>query len=157
MILPNATADGLAFNASVDASPVPERVNIVGDPGALLAKLMLPLAVPVAVGANSTEKLLLWFAARVTGSDNPDMLNAAPEIFAAVMEREVLPLFIKVTVSVAFPPTDTSPKLSEAGDTDKLGAVPVPDSATETVPSVALLVTCNVALRLPLCCGVNWT
>lgn len=57
--LPNATADGLAFNASVDASPFPESANVAGDPGALLTKLMLPLAFPVAVGANETEKLLL--------------------------------------------------------------------------------------------------
>jgi hypothetical protein len=50
--LPNATLEGLALSAAPDASPVPDRVNVIGDPGALLAKLMLPLALPPAVGAN---------------------------------------------------------------------------------------------------------
>ncbi len=50
--LPNAMLDGLAFNAVPDDSAVPDRVNVVGDPGALLTKLMLPLELPPAVGAN---------------------------------------------------------------------------------------------------------
>lgn len=76
--------------------------------------------------------------------------------FAAVIDREVLPVFVNVTVSVEFPPTETSPKLRGEGDTAKPASVPIPESVTETVPSDALLVTCIVALRLPLCCGANW-
>lgn len=155
--MPNATAAGLALRALPDALPVPDSANVVGDPAALLTKLMLPLALPAAVGANSTEKLVLWFAGSVSGIDNPDMLNAAPERFAAVIARDVFPVFVNVTFCAELPPTDTLPNVSGLGETDRPAVVPTPESATETVPSVALLVICNVALRLPPCCGANWT
>lgn len=154
--LPNATLDGLALNAAPDASPVPDRVSVVGDPEALLTKLMLPLALPPAVGANCTEKVLLWLAASVKGVDSPDMLNAEPERLALVIVSEALPLLVNVTLWVEFPPTETVPNANVAGETDKPGAVPVPARATETVPFVALLVTDKVPLRLPACCGANW-
>lgn len=153
---PNATEEGLAFSADPAVSPFPDKDKTVGDPGALLTKLTLPFALPPAVGANCTEKLLLWFEARVKGSVRPDMLNAAPERLAAVMVNGPFPEFVTVALSVALPPTETLPNASVPGDSVNPGSVPVPSSVTETVASDALLVTSMVALRLPACSGANW-
>jgi hypothetical protein len=49
--LPKATVDGLAVNAAPD-SPVPERLIVVGEPGALLMNVTPPITFPSAVGAN---------------------------------------------------------------------------------------------------------
>jgi hypothetical protein len=95
-------------------------------------------------------------AASVKGVDSPDILNAEPERLALVIVSDALPLLVSVTLSVAFPPTETVPNASVAGETDKPAAVPVPVSATETVPFEALLATDKVPLRLPACCGANW-
>jgi hypothetical protein len=153
---PNAIAEGLAFSAEPAVSPLPVKDKTVGDPGALLTKLMLPLALPPVVGANWTRKLVLWFAVSVKGRVSPDILNAAPERLAAVIVSGPFPEFMTVAFSVAVPPTETLPKARVPGDRVKPGSVPVPSNATETVASDALLVTSMVALRFPACWGANW-
>jgi hypothetical protein len=92
---------------------------------------------------------------RFNGVDSPDMLNADPERFAAEIVKGAFPVFSSVTFSLAVPPTETSPNASVAGDKERVGAMPVPVSVTETVLSVALLATDNVALTLPACWGAN--
>lgn len=49
--LPKATADGLAVSAAPD-SPVPDRLIVIGEPGALLTNVIPPITFPSAVGAN---------------------------------------------------------------------------------------------------------
>lgn len=56
--LPNETLAGLASSVAVPATPVPERVRVCGELGALSVKLMLPCAAPAAVGANCAEKVM---------------------------------------------------------------------------------------------------
>jgi hypothetical protein len=49
--LPKASVEGLAVSVA-PASPVPERVMVIGEPGALLTKVMPPITFPSAFGAN---------------------------------------------------------------------------------------------------------
>jgi hypothetical protein len=62
--------------------PFPDKVWLNGVFSALLVKAILPLALPVAAGANATLKLTFCPAARVSGSDSPLRLNPAPETAA---------------------------------------------------------------------------
>lgn len=56
--LPNDTLAGLAPSVALVATPVPVRVRVCGELGALSVKLMLPCAAPAAVGANCAEKVM---------------------------------------------------------------------------------------------------
>ena len=62
--------------------PFPDKVWLNGVFSALLVKTIVPLALPVAAGANATLKLTLCPAARVTGIDSPLRLNPVPETTA---------------------------------------------------------------------------
>ncbi|MFZ0640126.1 MAG: hypothetical protein WAN33_11885 [Candidatus Acidiferrales bacterium] len=65
--------------------------------------------------------MLLWFEASVKGMDSPDMLNAGPERLTAVIVSTTFPALVSVTLSVAFPPTDTLPNVRGEGETDNAG------------------------------------
>jgi len=54
--LPKATLVGLAEPSA--CKPVPLNAMVAGDPGALLVMEMVPAALPSAVGANLTEKVV---------------------------------------------------------------------------------------------------
>ena len=56
--LPKSTLAGFAPRVAPPATPVPERVKVCGELGALSVKLMLPCAAPAAVGANCAEKVM---------------------------------------------------------------------------------------------------
>ena len=64
--LPNATLAGLAKPS--DCIPVPLSAIVAGDPDALLAMEMVPVALPSAVGAKATEKVPLAPALIVVGA-----------------------------------------------------------------------------------------
>lgn len=53
--------------------------------------------------------------------DSPDMLNAGPERLTAVIVSTTFPALVSVTLSVAFPPTDTLPNVRGEGETDNAG------------------------------------
>jgi len=72
------TVDVLAFQVSATecctgVTPVPERVTVAGDPVALLAMEILPLAVPATVGSNITDRVRLCEGDSVTGAVPPVM------------------------------------------------------------------------------------
>src|SRR5260370_29891535 len=54
--LPKLRLVGLAPSKNVAATPVPLRARVRGEPGALLLMETLPLALPVAEGANRSEE-----------------------------------------------------------------------------------------------------
>jgi len=66
--------------------------------------LTLPLAAPLAVGANSTVNDVLCPAFKVTGMVRPLRLNPLPLAVAAEMVRAVPPEFVSVPESDFEPP-----------------------------------------------------
>ena len=66
--------DGLPAASVPGVAPVPERATVNGDPEASLAMLNVPLAAPLAVGLNTTLKVVVAPAFKVNGALTPVML-----------------------------------------------------------------------------------
>jgi hypothetical protein len=77
--------------------------------------LMLPLAAPLAVGANSAVNDVLCPAFKVTGTLRPPKLNPLPLAVAAEMVRVVPPELVSVPESDFEVPVCTLPKLKLEG------------------------------------------
>jgi hypothetical protein len=95
----------------------------------------VPELVPEMVGANTTLKVRLCPAFRLTGSTKPLNVNALLDTEACDTVTLVFPLFVRVSVNVLDPPAVRLPKLRIAGE----GAIipfpsargtPEPDRAT---------------------------
>ncbi len=113
-MLPKLRLAGLALRRSV--TPVPESETVVGE--LLLASMateILPVTLPVAVGAKVALKVALWPAVRVRGRESPLMLKPAPVTVASETVRRRVPLFLRVTVLVLLLPTVTFPKARLVG------------------------------------------
>ena len=67
--------------------------------------LTLPLAAPLAVGANSTVNEVLWPAVSVKGKDKPLRLNPVPLAVAAEIVRLVPPVLVSVSDKLVLLPT----------------------------------------------------
>src|SRR5580700_8344093 len=80
--------------------PAPETGKFSGELTASLTMATLPLTVPLAWGANTTLKLVLWPAASVTGSDNPLKVNPAPVTVACEIVVLEVPTLVRVAGSV---------------------------------------------------------
>jgi hypothetical protein len=111
--LPKAALLGVAFNCA--CVPVPLSAMVAGEPGALLAIAMLPVAAPAELGVKRAENEALLPALIVIGMLAPLMLNPVPEGEAAVTVNAALPALVNVTVCVPLLPTDTLPKAMLAG------------------------------------------
>jgi hypothetical protein len=66
---------------------------VSGEFTALLRIVTLPTTLPAAAGANCTVKLVLWLAARVSGTARPVNVKPEPEALACVIVTEVFPEF----------------------------------------------------------------
>jgi hypothetical protein len=110
---PKLTLEGLA--ATWPWIPVPDNVTVAGEPGALLAIEMLPVAAPAAVGAKMAENEALLPALIVIGMLAPLMLNPVPAGVAPVTVKVPVPAFVSVTVCVPLLPTETLPNATLAG------------------------------------------
>lgn len=125
---------------------------------ALLTTARLPLADPPACGVNVTLKVLLWPAARVTGSVNPLRTKPVPEMLACVMLMLEPPELVRVPATVLGLLACTLPKLRLAGEEARAPAVaPVPAIGTVSAPFEASLVTVSALLTGPLDCGLKVT
>ena len=111
--LPKLTLAGLALSAP--CVPVPltgiERVPFV----AVDVIVMLPDAVPVAVGANAVEKLAVAPAAIVWLALSPLALKPDPVVLTWLIVTVVFPEFVSVIVWVPLDPTTTPPKFTLPG------------------------------------------
>ena len=117
--------------------------------------LMLPLAAPLVVGANSTVKDVLCPAFNVTGTVRPLRLKALPLAVAAEMVRAVPPELVRVPESDFELPTCTLPKLKLEGLGESWpGVMPVPDTAIVRLESEVML---TLPLAAPLVVGANST
>ena len=85
----------MADRVPADApEPLRGTVSDGFDPSELMLKL--PLALPLADGANFTVKLAVWPALSVTGSVNPLIENPLPDALAAVILRLDPPELVRV-------------------------------------------------------------
>ena len=74
-------------------TPVPDSDSLVGEFRALLSSEILPVTLPVAVGAKVTLKDVLWPVVSVSGIDGPLMLKPAPATLACEIVRLDVPVF----------------------------------------------------------------
>jgi len=122
LLLPTATVPkfqlvGLAVRMNVAATPVPDRLTTVGEVGALLVIEMLPLALPVAAGANTALNDTLAPAATVCAA-SPCTLKPVPVTVTCEMVRLAVPVFFRLMGCELLLPTTTLPKLTVVGVTE---------------------------------------
>ena len=122
--LPNAAVLGVAANCA--SMPVPLKVIVAGEPGALSVRVMLPIAAPVAVGANCALKDRLSPPVNVFGRDSPLIPKPVPATVARLMVTLEFPLFVSFTLCVPLCPTITFPNVKADGAIVKPACVPVP-------------------------------
>jgi hypothetical protein len=111
--LPKVAVDGVA--AIFGCVPVPLNATDMGEPGALLANEMLPLAPPVEDGVKLAENPTLWPALSVVGVANPETANPEPDIPAEEIVMLPVPEFVRVMDCDPLLPTATLPKLTLVG------------------------------------------
>jgi hypothetical protein len=98
-----------------DCTPVPLTGMESGDPLALLVTVTVPVALPAAVGRNTTLRVAAAEGFKVTGvvipfTEKPVPVTEMLEIFTAAV-----PVFVKTTCLVELEPVATFPKLTEVG------------------------------------------
>ena len=136
---------------------VPDPVSAMasGDPGALLAIEILPVAAPAAVGENFAVKVVVCPAESVAGTDSPVMLNPIPDALPCEIVTLAVPEFVKLMVTDPLAPTSRLPKLMLDGFAVRLPCTPVPVSGIEIVGSLALLVIVMLPEAVPAVVGAN--
>src|SRR6266704_2335884 len=97
-------------------TPAPLRPMPVGELGASLVSVTLPLAVPAACGAKVTVKAIDVPAGRLTGKVSPLRLNPVPVTAACEMVKVAVPALEAVTICEALLPTQIFPKLNAAAE-----------------------------------------
>jgi hypothetical protein len=115
----------------------------------------LPLALPVAEGANSALKVVFCPAASVRGMDKPEMLKPVPEALAAEIVTPAVPELLKVKVCVPLLPTITFPKLKVDGLGESAANMPLPASEATVGELCALLLIETLPDALPDAAGAN--
>jgi len=164
LVLPTASVprfsdDGMAESCPVGAVPMPLRATTVGDVGALLTNDRLPVTLPEAEGIKSMLIVPDPPAAIVIGRDSPTVAKSARVMFAALMERAVLPGFETVSDCLPLLPTLTLPNARLPGSTEICGwsLTPAPESESLTGEVGALLKSVTLLAWLPTVPGVKLT
>ena len=156
--VPNATGEGvrLIWGAGA-AAPVPVRLNVVGDPAALLVKTTLPLTAVVPVGANVTVNELVPPAATFSGVVRPLMVKPVPLMVAWEIVNVALPPLVIVTVFGLLVPSVTVPNATGEGLSEICGATPAPVKGRVFGELLALLVSVTLPEAFPVTVGANFT
>jgi len=119
--------------------PEPESEKEVGEFEALLTSETEPFAVPDAVGANLTFRVVLPPILIVRGADGELTEKPAPVTLIAETDALALPVLLSVIVKVFELPTATEPKLSELAESESVAtgvggaAPPAPVNAIEAL------------------------
>jgi hypothetical protein len=87
------------------AVPVPDKATVSDGFEAFDVRVRFPLALPDALGENTTEKVTLCPAVKVVGKDRPLTENAAEVELAPVTVMLDPPLLVKVSDFVLLFPT----------------------------------------------------
>jgi hypothetical protein len=136
--------------------PVPLKVTVAGEFGALLTIEMLPLALPADVGANLALKVVLSPAPNVSGAVIPVVLKPAPVTVTAEIVAVAEPPFVRVMVCELLVPVATLPNAVLVGDAANCACVPVPLKEIVVGEFGALLTIEMVPLALPADVGANF-
>jgi hypothetical protein len=140
------------------ATPVPETGMFRLGLAPLEVMLTLPLMAPAEVGANRTEKEVLWPAVRVSGNASPLMLTPLPVADAAEIVRLEPPELVRVSVRVFVLPTTTFPKARLVGfGVICPAATPVAESAMLRGEFDASETMATFPLTTPAAVGANLT
>lgn len=113
VMLPKLRLVGLMPRVSVAAVPVPIKLTVLGDVGALLTIEMPPEAVPAATGAKTAFIVVLCPAFMFNGRENPLTEKPAPEAVSWVMVRVAVPVLVMIKAWDKLLPTTTLKKLME--------------------------------------------
>ena len=139
------------------AEDEPESWITNGEFGALLTIDALPVALPVAVGVNTSGMETFALLPRLKGTVKLPRLNG-PEKLTALTAAAAVPVFDRVTFIVLFIPTGTLPKETAEGFADNEGVgvvVPVPESETTAGELAALLAIVALPVTAPEAAGVK--
>jgi hypothetical protein len=158
--LPKLKLVGLAVKLPAGAAvAVPLSVIVTGDP-ALFATVILPVKLPVEVGANFTANVAVCDASNVAGVLTPLTLKPVPAAVTAVICSAAPPVFVSVMFCDALLPTATLPKLRLVGVAVKFpvgAAVAVPVNPIVIGEPVASLATRMLPVGFPTAVGANFT
>jgi len=150
------TLVGLIVNLGCGcAVATPPSATVIGEFGALLRMVMLPLALPTAVGANFAVNDVPCPAISVTGVAKPLMLKPVPEALADETTTFAVPVFVKVTGTDALAPLTRLPKLMLAGLGVSCPRVPMAVRGIDIDGSDASLVITIVPEKIPVFVGAN--
>jgi hypothetical protein len=128
--LPKLMTAGTVVKVALDGIAVPVRIRACGEPGTLSAKVMLPLSVAAAGGVNTTLNVRLWPASMDAVAESPLVPKPVPVTFAAVSARAAFPPLEIVTGCELDWPATTLVNVTEAGEIEKRGPEPIPETAT---------------------------
>lgn len=152
--LPNAALVGVADNCG--CVPVPLKVIVAGEFGALLTIEILPLALPADVGAYFALNVVLSPAPNVSGVVIPVVLKPAPVTATEEIVTVAVPPFVRVMVCELLAPIITLPNAALVGDAANCACVPVPLNAIVVGEFGALLTIEMLPLALPAEVGANF-
>jgi hypothetical protein len=157
--VPKLSAPG--SNATWAVTPRPFRPIVSGIPLVIIT-VRPPLRVPPACGEKRTVMLQDAPGASVVVTQVSRVLVKSPECrpFSVTLETATGPLELLVSVTVCgalFAPTWMAPNSRLGALTVRVGAVPMPSSATERGLPAAVSSMRSVALRLPVAVGLKAT
>jgi hypothetical protein len=157
-IVPKFADEGAnAMPGTGSGVPVPLRLIICGEAGALLAMLTEPERLPVVVGKKWIASVQLAPGESVTGVAHP-VKPKSPLITIAEMLSAADPLLVMVTNWVALLVlTVCEPKTSAAVERETFETVPVPETPTVCGEPPALLEIWMFPLFTPVAAGANVT
>jgi hypothetical protein len=156
--LPKLKVAGLAVSVTTEACAVALQEICAGEPVALLAILIAPLAAPADVSFNEAVRFTLCPAAIFRGAVIPERLMPEPVALTLEIVNVESPELATRIVCVVVAPVGTSPKLTDDGVRVSFGdeaAIPVALQPIWSGEFVALLVTVNVPETFPAAVGLN--
>src|SRR3989442_1365533 len=130
---------------------------VLGELGALLTSETPPDALPVAVGANCTLKVLDCPAVRVRGEVSPLMLKPAPVTLPCAMVKLALPELVKVRFCTPVLPTSALARKTVVGGKGGYVGTRVPLKAMVLGELGGWLTRERVPDTLPVAVGANCT
>jgi hypothetical protein len=141
-------------------TPVPLNASVVGEPDALLVKLMVPVAASAVVGANFTLKAVELFGFKITGVVSPLVVKSGdPLKVASEIDKVAPPELEIVMVCVLLLPTLMFPKAAAVGFNVICGVGATTSAVIGMLIEefVALLVKLRDAEAEPMLVGVKVT
>lgn len=113
----------------VAATPVPLRVIVSGELGALLTSFTDPVTLPAALGANTASNVVELPAAMVTGVVMPVVLKPVPVTVTDEIVTAALPPFVRLMLCELLVPVVTLPNGAVVGVAPNCGCVADPLTA----------------------------